>query len=32
LQGIEFTDRVSKLKLEMAKKKKTKREKRYING
>ena len=32
LQGIEFTDRVSKLRLEMAKKKKTKREKRYING
>ena len=32
LQGIEFTDRVSKLKLEMAMKKKVKREKRYING
>ena len=32
LQGIEFTDRVSKLKLEMAKKKKAKLEKRYING
>lgn len=32
LQGIEFTDRVSKLKLEMAMKKKAKREKRYING
>jgi len=32
LQGIEFTDRVSKLKLDMAKKKKQKMEKRYING
>ena len=32
LQGIEFTDRVSKLKLEMAKKKKTKLEKRISNG
>ena len=32
LQGINFTDRVSKLKLEMAKKKKTKLEKRIING
>ena len=32
LQGIEFTDRVSKLKLGMAMKKKIKREKRYING
>lgn len=32
LQGIEFTDRVSKLKLEMAKKKKAKLEKRYANG
>jgi len=32
LQGIEFTDRVSKLKLDMAKKKKEKLEKRIING
>jgi len=32
LQGIEFTDRVSKLKLDMAKKKKAKLEKRYANG
>ena len=32
LQGIDFTDRVSKLKLEMAKKKKAKLEKRYANG
>jgi len=32
LQGIDFTDRVSKLKLEMAKKKKAKIEKRYKNG
>jgi peptide deformylase len=32
LQGIDFTDRVSKLKLEMAKKKKAKLEKRYTNG
>ena len=32
LQGINFTDRVSKLKLEMAKKKKTKLEKRIVNG
>jgi peptide deformylase len=32
LQGIDFTDRVSKLKLDMAKKKKEKLEKRYANG
>jgi len=32
LQGIDFTDRVSKLKLDMAKKKKKKLEKRYANG
>ena len=32
LQGIEFTDRVSKMKLDMAKKKKTKLEKRISNG
>ena len=32
LQGIDFTDRVSKLKLEMAKKKKAKLEKRINNG
>jgi len=32
LQGIEFTDRVSKMKLDMAKKKKTKLEKRILNG
>ena len=32
LQGIDFTDRVSKLKLDMAKKKKAKIEKRYANG
>ena len=32
LQGIEFTDRVSKLKLDMAKRKRQKVEKRYING
>jgi len=32
LQGIDFTDRVSKLKLDMAKKKKEKIEKRYANG
>jgi peptide deformylase len=32
LQGIDFTDRVSKLKLDMAMKKKEKLEKRYTNG
>ena len=32
LQGIDFTDRVSKLKLDMAMKKKEKLEKRYANG
>jgi len=32
LQGIDFTDRVSKLKLDMAMKKKEKLEKRHANG